>query len=332
MFGFRVAKKNRIFRRGSFNGILKMLRTDDLHVFVLTAELGSLSAAARRLELSPAVASAALKRLEASLGCRLLVRSTRSLRLTGEGEQYLPHARAALQSLSAGQQLLAGGKATISGPLQLSAPSDFGRNVLLPWLDEFQLQHPLLSVRLLLADRNADLFRQPVDIALRYGQPEDSSLVALPVAAANRRVLCASPAYLALHGEPHSLDELGEHNCLRFMLTGRVHERWVFHDGRRELQQQVSGDRVSDDADVVRRWALAGQGVVYKSWLDVAQDVQGGRLVVLMPQLQGEMAPLNLICAHRAHLGETLRLLREHLVTRCQTLLERAPFRNDTGR
>lgn len=326
MFGFRVAKKNSILRRGSFNGLLKMLRTDDLQVFVLTAELGSLSAAARRLELSPAVASAALKRLEAQLGCRLLVRSTRSLRLTGEGEQYLPHARAALQSLVAGQQLLAGGKASISGPLQLSAPSDFGRNVLLHWLDEFQLQHPLLSVRLLLADRNADLFRQPVDIALRYGQPEDSSLVALPVAAANRRVLCAAPSYLATHGAPRSLSELSGHNCLRFMLAGRVHERWCFHDGRRELQQSVTGDRISDDADVVRRWALAGRGVVYKSWLDVAQDVQAGRLIVLLPELSGEAAPLNLICAHRAHLGETLRLLREHLVVRCQALLEHAPF------
>lgn len=309
-----------------------MLRTDDLHVFVLTAELGSLSAAARRLELSPAVASAALKRLEASLGRRLLVRSTRSLRLTAEGEQYLPHARAALHSLMTGEQLLAGGKATISGLLQLSAPSDFGRNVLLPWLDEFQLQHPLLSVRLLLADRNADLFRQPVDVALRYGQPEDSSLVALPVAAANRRVLCASPRYLSDHGEPRSLEELSRHNCLRFMLAGRVHERWVFHDGRRELQQLVTGDRISDDADVVRRWALAGQGVVYKSWLDVAQDVQAGRLVILLPHLQGETAPLNLICAHRAHLDETLRLLREHLVARCHALLELAPFRTETGR
>ncbi|MGK9067165.1 LysR family transcriptional regulator [Stutzerimonas chloritidismutans] len=303
-----------------------MLRTDDLQVFVMTAELGSLSAAARRLELSPAVASAALKRLETGLGCRLLVRSTRSLRLTGEGEQYLPHARAALQSLRDGQQLLAGGKATISGLLQLSAPSDFGRNVLLPWLDEFQLQHPQLSLRVLLADRNADLFRQPVDIALRYGQPEDSSLVALPVAPANRRVLCASPAYLAERGTPRALADLAGHNCLRYMLAGRMHERWCFRDGPRELVQPVTGDRISDDADVVRRWALAGRGVVYKSWLDIAQDVQAGRLVVLLPQLLGEPTPLNLICAHRAHLGETLRLLREHLVERCSVLLDQAPF------
>jgi len=157
-----------------------MLRIDDLQLFVRTADSGSLSAAARGLDVSPAVASAALKRLEASLSVRLFVRSTRSLRLTAEGEAYLLHARAALASLHEGAQALAGGREAISGVLQLSAPSDFGRNVLLPWLDEFQASHPQLQVRLLLGDGLTDLFRQPVDIVLRYGAPEDSSLVALP--------------------------------------------------------------------------------------------------------------------------------------------------------
>src|SRR6218665_2402523 len=162
-----------------------MLRLDDLEIVVRTADLGSLSAAARELDVSPAVASAALKRLEQELEVRLFARSTRSLRGTPEGEQFLSYARAALQSLDEARQQLAGRKVDISGVLQISAPSDFGRNVLLPWLDEFQQEHPLLHVRLLLGDRNADLFRQPVDIAIRYGAPEDSSLVALPLAAAN---------------------------------------------------------------------------------------------------------------------------------------------------
>ncbi|HCH76977.1 MAG TPA: LysR family transcriptional regulator, partial [Pseudomonas sp.] len=182
-----------------------MLRIDDLQLFVRTADSGSLSAAARGLDVSPAVASTALKRLEASLSVRLFVRSTRSLRLTAEGEAYLLHARAALASLDEGAQVLAGGREAISGVLQLSAPSDFGRNVLLPWLDEFQASHPQLQVRLLLGDGLTDLFRQPVDIVLRYGAPEDSSLVALPVAGENRRVLCASPAYPQRHGEPRRL-------------------------------------------------------------------------------------------------------------------------------
>ena len=303
-----------------------MLRFDDLQLFVRTAEIGSLSAAARLLDISPAVASAALKRLEQQLETRLLLRSTRSLRLTPEGELFLGHARLALQSLDDGRQQLAGSKVGISGQLQLSAPSDFGRNTLLPWLDEFQLAHPQLHLRLLLGDRVTDLFRESVEIALRYGAPEDSSLVALPVAASNRRVLCAAPAYLAQHGEPQTLEQLAEHNCLLYMLGGRVHERWRFSDGRREQSLSVSGDRVSDDADVVRRWAVAGAGLVYKSWLDVAADVQAGRLKVLLKDWLGEPTPLNLICAHRAQLRKPVHLLREFVQARCGELLAQAPW------
>ena len=303
-----------------------MLRFDDLQLFVCTADLGSLSAAARRLEISPAVASAALKRLEQQLQARLFNRSTRSLRLTPEGELFLGNARLALQSLDEGRQQLAGSKVGISGPLQLSAPSDFGRNILLPWLDEFQQAHPQVQLRLLLGDRVADMFREPVDIALRYGAPEDSSLVALPVAAANRRVLCAAPQYLQRHGAPESVEALAEHNCLLYMLGGRAYDRWRFNDGKRELSVSVKGDRVSDDADVVRRWAVSGAGLVYKSWLDVAADVRAGRLQVLLPELLGEATPLNLICAHRAQLSKPVLLLREFVQARCTALLAHAPW------
>jgi DNA-binding transcriptional LysR family regulator len=305
-----------------------MLRFDDLQLFVTTADLGNLSAAARRLDISPAVASAALKRLEQQLEARLFSRSTRSLRLTPEGELFLAHARLALQSLDDGRQQLAGSKVGISGPLQLSAPSDFGRNTLLPWLDEFQQAHPQVQLRLLLGDRVADLFREPVDIALRYGAPEDSSLVALPVAASNRRVLCAAPHYLRKHGTPQTVDELTEHNCLLYMLSGRLHDRWRFSDGKRDQGISVKGDRVSDDADVVRRWAVSGAGLVYKSWLDVAGDVRAGRLQVLLPELRGEPTPLNLICAHRAQLSKPVLLLREFVQARCAELLADAPWPN----
>lgn len=297
-----------------------MLRFDDLQLFVRAADLGSLSAAARVMDMSPAVASAALKRIETQLGARLLARSTRSLRLTAEGQGFLDYARKALSSLDEGRRLLARGQDQVSGVLQLSAPSDFGRNVLLAWLDEFQREHPKLTVRLLLGDRIVDLFRQPVDIVLRYGEPEDSSLVALPVAPDNRRVLCASPAYIARAGELRQLEQLLQHNCLLYMLGTRVHDHWQFHDGKRELGLTVSGDRFSDDADVVRLWALAGAGIAYKSWLDVAADVRAGRLKVLMPELEGERAPLNMLCAHRAQLSKPVKLLRDMLSERCAML------------
>ncbi|MCW2294189.1 DNA-binding transcriptional LysR family regulator [Pseudomonas sp. BIGb0408] len=303
-----------------------MLRFDDLQLFVRIAREGSLSAAARQLAISPAVASAGLKRLEQQLQARLFVRSTRSLRLTAEGEGFLEHARQALQSLEAGRQQLAGSKSAISGPLQLSVPSDFGRNTLLPWLETFMQTHPQVQLRLLLGDRVTDLFREPVDIALRYGEPEDSRLVALPVAPGNRRVLCAAPAYLQRHGEPRQIGDLREHNCLIYMLGGRAYERWRFHEGDAEHSLQVAGDRLSDDADVVRRWAVAGAGVVYKSWLDVAGDVHAGRLTVLLPDLQGEPTPLNLICTHREQLSKPVHLLRDFVQARCAELLAQAPW------
>ncbi|WP_335946031.1 LysR family transcriptional regulator [Pseudomonas sp. G166] len=303
-----------------------MLRFDDLQLFVRAADLGSLSAAARVMDLSAAVASAALKRIELHLGARLLARSTRSLRLTAEGEGFLEYARAALGSLEEGRRLLTSGQDQVSGVLQLSAPSDLGRNLLLPWLDAFQREHPGLTVRLLLGDRIADLFKQPVDIALRYGEPEDSSLVALPVAPDNYRVLCASPDYLARHGEPQQLEQLAQHNCLLYMLGTRVHDRWCFHDGKREMSLTVSGDRFSDDADVVRRWAVAGAGIAYKSWLDVSTDVLAGRLKILLPQLRCERAPLNLLCAHRAQLSKPIKLLREMLKVRCGRLTAQFPL------
>ncbi|WP_044873957.1 LysR family transcriptional regulator [Pseudomonas sp. LFM046] len=303
-----------------------MLRLDDLTLFVNTADHGSLSAAARKLEVSPAVASAALKRLEQQLETRLFVRSTRSLRLTPEGEQFLAHARGALASLEEGQRKLARGREDIAGVLQLSAPSDFGRNVLLPWLDEFQREHPRLSLRLHLSDQVADLYRQAVDIAIRYGEPEDSSLVALPLAATNRRVLCGSPDYFARHGRPRQPEDLAGHNCLLYQLGGRVHDRWSFIEGRRERVVSVSGNRVCDDADVVRRWALSGLGLIYKSWLDVAGDVQSGRLELALPQYLGQATPLNLICAHRAQLSKPVRLLREFVQARCSLQLVGAPW------
>ncbi|WAH58157.1 LysR family transcriptional regulator [Pseudomonas silvicola] len=302
-----------------------MLRFDDLQLFVRAADLGSLSAAARGMDLSPAVASAALKRIEAQLGARLLARSTRSLRLTAEGEGFLEYARTALASLEEGRQVLARGQEQPGGLIQLSAPSDFGRNVLLPWLDDLQQRYPDLSVRLLLGDRIADLFRQPVDLALRYGEPEDSSLVALPVSPDNRRVLCASPGYLAAHGRPRQVEQLAQHNCLLFMLGGRVHEHWRFGDGRREVGLTVRGDRFSDDADVVRRWALAGMGIAYKSWLDVANDVMAGRLEVVMPHLAGERTPLNLLCAHRAQLSKSVKVLHERVRKGCTELSKDYP-------
>ncbi|KQQ45712.1 LysR family transcriptional regulator [Duganella sp. Leaf126] len=296
-----------------------MLRLDDLMVFVRTAERGSLSAAARELEVSPALASAAVKRLEGELGIRLFARTTRSLRLTDEGERYLRHARDALRALQDGHDALAEGKETLGGVLKISMPSDLGRNLLVGWLDQFQALYPKVSYQLSVSDRLSDLYRQPVDIAIRYGLQDDSSLIALPLAPDNRRVLVAAPDYVRRHGPLSDVRDLSRHNCLRFMLDDVIHDRWTFYPAARHepLTLQVNGDRSADDADLVRRWALAGVGVAYKSRLDVSADLRAGRLVTLMPDLAGEPTPLHMVCMHRSQVSATVLALRDFLREQC---------------
>jgi len=291
-----------------------MLRLDDLSLFVSTADHGSLSAAARILEISPAMASAALKRLEGELRLRLFARTTRSLRLTDEGEHYLRHAREALRLLKEGHETLIG-KDAFSGTLKISLPSDVGRNLILPWLDKFQAQYPGISYQISVSDRRADMTRLPVDLAIRYGKLEDSSLVAMPITADNRRVLVASPEYVRQHGRLNTLDDLRRHNCLRFALEDMIYDRWTFapHDGGEAPMVQVCGNRWTNDSDLVRRWAVAGLGIAYKSRLDVTADLKAGRLQVLLPEIAGEEVPLNLVCMHRSQVTPIVIQLRDFL-------------------
>ncbi len=299
-----------------------MIRFDDIRLFVRTADLGSISAAARELDATPAVASAGLKRLEADLQTRLLVRSTRSLRLTPDGERYLDHARAMLAALQSGHDAIAQGRQLIAGRLTLAVPSDLGRNVLLPWLDAFQAAHPAVSLQLQVSDRVADLWRQPVDVAIRYGDPEDSSLVAQPLAPDNRRVLCASPEWIARHCRPQTPDELRRFNCLRFSLADGLHDRWRFFLDDQETSVRVEGDRICDDADLARRWAVAGVGIAYKSRLDVLPDLRAGRLEVLLPHYLGEATPLYLVSPHRLMLTPAVTALREMLLGKFQEYMK----------
>ena len=293
----------------------------DLEVFVRTADTGCLSAAARSLGLSPAAASIALKRLETRLGSRLLARSTRSMRLTEEGRRYLDSVREALATLAEGEQALRQQSHGLTGLLQLAAPSDFGRNVVLGWLDAFKLEHPNIRLQLMLNDSNADLFRETVDIALRFGVPRDSSLVALPVVPDHRRIPCASPDYLARHGTPRTPTELAQHNTLRYMRQGRANNTWYFRQGAVLQEVEVTGDYLSDDGEIVRRWALAGHGIAYKANLDIARDLKAGRLVQLLPDWQGEPTPFNLMCPHRLQVSERVKVLHRFLQVRCQALL-----------
>lgn len=301
-----------------------MIRFDDLLLFVRTAALGSFSSAAREAGLLPGQVAAAIARLERELDLRLFVRTTRSLRLTAEGALYLPYAQDVLAMLREGRARVQGEDAELHGTLQVAAPSDLGRNVLLPWLTAFRRAHPRLQLHLHLSDQVADVFRDPVDIAFRLGRFDNASYVALPLLPGNRRVLVAAPAYLRQQGELHGLDALKDHSCLLYQLGGRTHDRWNFdHPGRRSTVA-VRGALVCDDADVVRRWAVAGEGIAYKSWLDVSEDVHAGRLRVLLDG-SGESLPLNLACPHRKQFSPAVRQLHAFLGEHLQPLLAGLP-------
>lgn len=243
------------------------------------------------------------------------------MRLTEEGRRYLDSVREALATLAEGEQALRQQSHGLTGLLQLAAPSDFGRNVVLGWLDAFKLEHPNIRLQLMLNDSNADLFRETVDIALRFGVPRDSSLVALPVVPDHRRIPCASPDYLARHGTPRTPTELAQHNTLRYMRQGRANNTWYFRQGAVLQEVEVTGDYLSDDGEIVRRWALAGHGIAYKANLDIARDLKAGRLVQLLPDWQGEPTPFNLMCPHRLQVSERVKVLHRFLQVRCQALL-----------
>jgi len=295
---------------------LKVKYLADLEIFVRVAELGSLTAAANSLDLSPAVASTSLKRLEAELEKLLFVRTTRSMRLTSDGERFLTRCRPLLAGLLEAEQELASADAAISGNLQISMPSDLGRNVILRWLDEFQVKYPAIHLRVQMSDRIANVFKQSIDLAIRYGVPPDSNMVALPLVADNWRVLCASPGYVMSHPPLQHPRDLLQHNCLSYMLGETLYNRWRFMEGEQQFEVEVQGNRVADDSDAVRRWAIDGHGICYRSRIDVAQDIAAGRLQVLCADWRGEPAPLYLLCADRKQLSPTVRLLREHLESR----------------
>lgn len=291
-----------------------MTRLADLELFVRTADLGSLTAAAKAMDCSPAAASAAIKRLEVAWGATVFVRSTRSLRLSTDGERMLPHVREALSALTEAQAAVSKSRSALRGELQLSMPSDLGRNVLLPWLETFQQRHPDLALRLHLSDRNADLMRVPLDMAIRYGTPRDSAQVALPLVQDNPRLIVASPQYVARHGTPATVGELAQHQALRFMVGDEVPKTWRLCVDGKWMDAPVQGRHSANDSEIVTRWALDGIGIAYRSQLDMAAHIAAGRLVHINPHWIGELSHLHLIVPGRKQVTEAVRALRDHLL------------------
>ncbi|HIB6171965.1 TPA: LysR family transcriptional regulator [Klebsiella variicola subsp. variicola] len=269
-----------------------MGKLEDMALLVAVAEAGGLSAAGRRLSLSPATMTARLKAMEERYQTRLFHRSTRAITLTRAGEDFYHAARRVLEEARHAESLLTQKEGVLSGNIRLSAPSDFGRQYLSPAIVDFSRRHPEVTFSVFLGERVEDLVANRLDMSIRVGNLPDSSL-AIRHIRPNHRVLVASEAYLATHGTPAALDELHHHRCLALERHGVVMNEWRFEEAGKERVVRVTPAMVCDDGALLRQWALSGAGIAGKSWWDVKRDVEEGRLQVLFAERFTGFSPLD---------------------------------------
>jgi DNA-binding transcriptional LysR family regulator len=255
-----------------------MERSGEMEVFARVVEEGGFSAAARALDLTPSAVSKLIARLEARLGTRLLVRTTRALTLTEEGEAYHRAARAILPQLNEAEE--AAGAGAVRGRLRINASIPFGAMYVAPALPAFLARHPDLRIDLSLTDDVVDLLGARADVAIRMGTLPDSALTARKLGQ-SRRVVCAAPGYLARHGTPQHPSDLDRHDCLGFNFR-RWRAGWPFIVDDREILQPVAGSLTVNNGETMRQLALAGAGIARLGLFHVAADIAAGALVPIL--------------------------------------------------
>ncbi|WP_294295167.1 LysR family transcriptional regulator [uncultured Sphingomonas sp.] len=254
----------------------------DYVLFGRVVECGSLSAAARALRISPAMVSKRLARLEARLGVRLVHRTTRRLAMTEAGERFHADVVAILAAMREAEARLTGIRDRPSGPLRISAPTSFGRLHIAPYLHRFLAQHPAVQLHLDLTDAAVDLFAERVDLAIRITAEVPASVVAHPLGA-NRRLLCASPSYLAAHGTPDTVSDLSRH----YLLAADGQSPWRLANGRHRRAVEIDSVVGTNSSELVRELALSGVGIALRSLWDVGDALADGRLVRVLPDWSG---------------------------------------------
>jgi DNA-binding transcriptional LysR family regulator len=260
-----------------------MDRIGDIGLFLRVLDLGSISAAARSLDLSVAVASQRLKRLERDLGVRLLHRTTRQLHATPEGAALAEQGRALVEDLEALTSGLRQAGTEVAGTLRVTTSASFGRQYISPLLPEFLARHPRIKLSINLNDQLLDLVSSGFDLAIRIGALDDSSLVARKLAD-NRRVLCASPGYLREHGTPRTPEDLANHECVLLVGSQGRQDVWRMSDrDGHEIAVRVRGRFESNFGEVLRDAAVAGLGIALHSTWHVCEDLRVGRLQAVLP-------------------------------------------------
>lgn len=284
----------------------------EMAFFSLLARCGSLSATARELGITTPAASKRLAQMETRLGVSLLHRTTRRISLTQEGEIYLEHARRILADIDDMERLVGGALAAPKGLLRVNATLGFGRSHIAPLIETFVRLHPLVQVQLQLTVNPPALTDDAYDVCVRFGEPPDARIIARRLAP-NRRLLCATPAYLAERGLPRSPDDLARHNCIGIRQGDDAFGIWRLSQGPRSSAVKVRGNLSSNDGEIAVGWALAGHGIVLRAEWDIARYLRSGRLVQVLPDWESPPADIHAVYPQSLQLSARVRAFVDHL-------------------
>ncbi|MGB3430435.1 LysR family transcriptional regulator [Achromobacter sp.] len=286
-----------------------------IELFCLAGEAGSFTAAANAAGVTPAAVSRSISRLEKRLGVRLFVRSTRSIRLTEGGREYFEHCRAALNQLSEAERRVTGEQVQPSGTIRISAPTTYGHHRLLPLLPAFRELYPLIKVEVHVSNRNIDMHEENFDVAIRFRAQPDSTMVARHLDDA-KLIVVASAGYLRRAGQPKTLSDLKQHECIQFALpsSGRPIP-WLFNEDGREKDLLLSGNyHCSEDVLAGVSLARAGAGLFQAYRYTVERDLADGLLVEVLQPFAGRSRPVSLIYPHGRLLPSRVRVFVEFML------------------
>lgn len=284
----------------------------DLRFFVTLARHRTLARAAQEFGVTPPTVSKRLAGLEHRLSVRLMNRSTRRISLTLEGETYLAQGERLLEELNALEQTVAGGGAAPRGLIRVHATLGFGRRHIVPAISHFLQRYPDIDVQLHLSHAPVNLIDSGFDIIIRFGDVPDSRLTARTLAH-NRRLVCASPAYLSKAGEPARPADLQSHQCIIIRESDETYGSWSFSKGARMQTVKVSGRVSSNDGEAAVEWALDGFGVLMRSEWDIARYLHSGRLRQVLPDWSLPSANVVALYPARQYLSARTRVFLDFL-------------------
>ena len=287
----------------------------EMAFFSLLASKGSFSATALELGISKPAVSKRLAQLEARLGVQLLIRTTRRSGLTSEGEIYLAHARRILADIDDMEQQVASSMAAPKGLLRVNATLGFGRSHIAPLISDFIKTQPEVQVQLQLTVNPPLLSEDVFDVCIRFGEPPDARVIARRIAA-NRRLICAAPAYLEKRGTPKTPAELVAHDCIGIRQGDESYGTWHFSAGSRSETVKVRGNLSTNDGEIAVNWALAGHGLLMRAEWDVAKYLRSGRLVQVLENYQTPNADIYAVFPQRHQTAARVRAFVDFLMAR----------------